>query len=92
MPKLNTNRYASVDVDGGNLIAGSDILYFRVCENYKADSYVYEFAGETKWVDSEYNFTLNYYTNHGYKGTSYRLRAYSDGEYGGLNAYGTWQP
>lgn len=89
--KLNTRSYASVDVDDGNFI-DSDRLYVRVCENYKADDYIYEFATETKWVNGPYDFDLNYYSGQGNKGTKYRLRGYQDGEIGALNANGTWQP
>lgn len=89
--KNNTLSYASVAVTGGNFI-NSDRLYLRVCENYKADDYIYDFATETKWVNATYDFTLKYYSGQGVKGTRYRLRGYQDGEVGSLKASGTWQP
>lgn len=89
--KLNTRDYASVEVDSGNFI-DSDRLYLRVCENYKADDYIYEFATETKWVNGPYDLDLDYYSGHGDKGTKYRLRGYQDGTVGALTAKGTWQP
>lgn len=89
--KTNSLRYASVDVDSGNF-DNSDRLYLRVCENYKADDYIYEFASETKWVNAPYDFTLNYYSGHGSYGTKYRLRGYSDGEIDDLQAEGSWMP
>ncbi len=89
--KTNTRSYASVMVDDGNFI-NSDRLYLRVCENYKADDYIYEFATETKWVNGPYDFDLTYYSGQGVKGTKYRLRGYQDGEVGALSAKGTWQP
>lgn len=89
--KTNTRDYASVNVTSGNFLDG-DRLYLRVCENYKADDYVNEFATETKWVNGPYDFDLDYYSGHGYRNHEYVLRGYQDGELYNLYASGRWQP
>lgn len=89
--KNNSLSYASVDVVDGQFDA-SDRAYFRVCENYKADDYIYDFATETKWINGPYDFTLNYYSGHGTYWKYYRLRGYNDGEMDDFEATGSWQP
>lgn len=89
--KTNSLSYASVDVESDGFDS-TDRLYLRVCENYKADDYIYEFATETKWVNGSYDFTLNYYSGQGVYGRYYRLRGYNDGQIDDLEVQGTWQP